>query len=276
VAARARARRAGTGTELLARVVVAVPAIAVAVALLSFGPEVFAAGAFVAGVLCLHELFRLYERVRPAKLAGFAAVAGLAAAALWGGERQVLLALMASVPLTFLLASAMPRGRSSVTAGMALTLLGIVWVGLPVAIAILLFQLPHGSAIIVNVLVGTFVGDTGAYLGGRAFGRRPLAPAISPSKTVEGLLIGMVAAVVGTMCAGLYQDWLSHGEAALLGAAVAVAAPFGDLFESRVKRDAGVKDSGGLFGPHGGALDRLDAALFALVAGYWVWLAILG
>jgi phosphatidate cytidylyltransferase len=276
VAARARARRAGRGTELLARVVVAVPAIAVAVALLSFGPEVFAAGAFVAGVLCLHELFRLYERVRPAKLAGFAAVAGLAAAALWGGERQVLLALMASVPLTFLLASAMPRGRSSVTAGMALTLLGIVWVGLPVAIAILLFQLPHGSAIIVNVLVGTFVGDTGAYLGGRAFGRRPLAPAISPSKTVEGLLIGMVAAVVGTMCAGLYQDWLSHGEAALLGAAVAVAAPLGDLFESRVKRDAGVKDSGGLFGPHGGALDRLDAALFALVAGYWVWLAILG
>ena len=102
------------------------------------------------------------------------------------------------MPLTFLLASAMPRGRSSVTAGMALTLLGIVWVGLPVAIAILLFQLPHGSAIIVNVLVGTFVGDTGAYLGGRAFGRRPLAPAISPSKTVEGLLIGMVAAVVGT------------------------------------------------------------------------------
>jgi len=276
VAARARARRGGRGTELLARVVVAVPAIAVAVALLSFGPEVFAAGAFVAGVLCLHELFRLYERVRPAKLAGFAAVAGLAAVALWGGERQVLLALMASVPLTFLLASAMPRGRSSVTAGMALTLLGIVWVGLPVAIAILLFQLPHGSAIIVNVLVGTFVGDTGAYLGGRAFGRRPLAPAISPSKTVEGLLIGMVAAVVGTMCAGLYQDWLSHGEAALLGAAVAVAAPLGDLFESRVKRDAGVKDSGGLFGPHGGALDRLDAALFALVAGYWVWLAILG
>jgi phosphatidate cytidylyltransferase len=260
----------------MARVAVAVPAIAVAVALLSFGDEVFAAGAFVVGVLCLHELFRLYERVRPAKLAGFAAVAGLAAGALWGGERQVLLALMASVPLTFLLASAMPRGRSSVTAGMALTLLGIVWVGLPVAIAILLFQLPHGSAIIVNVLVGTFVGDTGAYLGGRAFGRRPLAPAISPSKTVEGLLIGMVAAVVGTMCAGLYQDWLSHGEAALLGAAVAVAAPLGDLFESRVKRDAGVKDSGGLFGPHGGALDRLDAALFALVAGYWVWLAILG
>ena len=260
----------------MARVAVAVPAIAVAVALLTFGDEVFAAGAFVVGVLCLHELFRLYERVRPAKLAGFAAVAGLAAAALWGGERQVLLALMASVPLTFLLASAMPRGRSSVTAGMALTLLGIVWVGLPVAIAILLFQLPHGSAIIVNVLVGTFVGDTGAYLGGRAFGRRPLAPAISPSKTVEGLLIGMVAAVVGTMCAGLYQDWLSHGEAALLGAAVAVAAPLGDLFESRVKRDAGVKDSGGLFGPHGGALDRLDAALFALVAGYWVWLAILG
>jgi phosphatidate cytidylyltransferase len=125
------------------------------------------------------------------------------------------------------------------------------------------------------VLVGTFVGDTGAYLGGRAFGRRPLAPLISPNKTVEGWLIGVVAGVAGVWFAGLYQDWLTGYQALLLGVAVALVAPLGDLFESYIKRDAGVKDSGKLFGAHGGALDRLDAVLFAAVAGYWVWQAML-
>jgi len=74
--------------------------------------------------------------------------------------------------------------------------------------------------------------------------------------------------------AGLYQTWLTQGHALLLGVAVAVLGPLGDLFESLVKRDAGVKDSGSVFGPHGGALDRLDAALFTVVVGYYIWLAV--
>src|SRR5204862_395556 len=78
-----------------------------------------------------------------------------------------------------------------------------------------------------------------------------------------------------TWCAGLYQDWLSGVDALILGAAVGIAAPIGDLFESAVKRDAGTKDAGTLFGTHGGALDRLDAAFFTLVTGYYVWLALL-
>ena len=86
---------------------------------------------------------------------------------------------------------------------------------------------------------------------------------------------GILAAVLATWAAGLYQDWLSHGQALLLGLAVGLAAPLGDLFESQVKRDAGTKDAGTLFGAHGGALDRLDAAFFTLVAGYYVWLALL-
>jgi phosphatidate cytidylyltransferase len=140
--------------------------------------------------------------------------------------------------------------------------------------AVLLRRLHHGDGIVVDVLVGTFVGDTGAYLGGRSFGTRPLAARISPNKTVEGLVIGFVTAVLATWAAGLYQDWLSGNKALLLGFAVGAAAPLGDLFESRVKRDAGIKDAGRLFGAHGGALDRLDAALFTLVAGYYVWLAV--
>ena len=276
---RARERRSRRGGDLTRRILVAVPAIVYAIAIVAAGGWVFAAGILVMGVLCLHELFRMYEPLRPVKLAGFLALAGLAVAAHAGDSQQVLLALVAFVPVLFGLAIAMPeRGdrERTITEGMAVTMLGVVWVGMAIAHAILLRDLRHGDAIVIDVLIGTFVGDTGAYLGGRSFGTRPLAPRISPNKTVEGLVIGILAAVLATWCAGLYQDWLSHGQALLLGLAVGLAAPVGDLFESRIKRDAGTKDAGSIFGPHGGALDRLDAALFTLVVGYYVWLAMLG
>ena len=273
--ARPRRRRRG-GSDLGLRVIVALPAVAYAIFIIVAGGWIFAAGVLVLGVICLHELFRMYERVRPVKLAGFLALGGLAVAALEGGERQVLLALVAFVPLLFLLGLAMPRGEGpSLTAGMSITMFGVVWVGMAIAHAILLRESPHGDGIIVDILVGTFVGDTAAYLGGRSFGTRPLAPRISPNKTVEGLVIGFLGAVLATWAAGLYQDWLTHGQALILGAAVGAAAPLGDLLESAVKRDAGTKDAGTLFGAHGGALDRLDAAFFTLVAGYYVWLALM-
>jgi phosphatidate cytidylyltransferase len=165
--------------------------------------------------------------------------------------------------------------RERVTASIAATLLIIVWIGLGVAFAALLRGLDHGGALVVMVLLGTFVGDTFAYLGGRLLGRRRLAPVISPNKTWEGLGVGIVVAVAAVWFAGLYQDWLSGTDALLLGLGVALAAPVGDLFESYLKRDAGTKDTGKLFGAHGGALDRLDAVLFTVVVGYWVWRALL-
>ena len=267
-------RRDSGRSELRARILVAIPAIAFAIAIVSAGGAVFAAGAAALGLVCLHELFRMYAFVRPVRLAAMLALIAFAVAALLGDERTVLLVLMASLPATFALGLATPAARR-LTPSVSLTMLGIVWVGLPIAYAIMLRELPHGGAIIVDVLVGTFAGDTGAYLGGRAFGTRRLAPHISPNKTVEGLVIGIVTAVIATWCAGLYQDWLGHGQALVLGLAVGLAAPLGDLFESKVKREAKTKDAGSLFGAHGGALDRLDAALFSLVAGYYVWVAML-
>jgi phosphatidate cytidylyltransferase len=265
-----------SGSDLTRRVLVAIPAGAYAIFIIVAGGWIFALGILVLGVVCLHELFRMYGSLRPVRLAGFLALGGLAVAAQAGGERQVLLALVAFIPLLFLLALALPRTeRPTVTDGMAITLLGVVWVGMAIAHAILLRGLPHGDGIIVDILVGTFVGDTAAYLGGRSFGTRRLAPRISPNKTVEGLVIGVLTAILATWCAGLYQDWLSHGQALILGAAVGLTAPLGDLMESQVKRDAGTKDAGNLFGVHGGALDRLDAAFFALVTGYYVWGAML-
>jgi phosphatidate cytidylyltransferase len=268
VAARKRARK--PRSDLSARVLAALPAIAVALFLVLEGGPIFALGLLVLGGVCLHELYSMYGRAHPVRLAGFIGLAGLLGAALYGDQFQVLLVAVMMVPLLFGLTVLSPRPS---VGGMALTLLGIYWIGFALAHAVLLRRLPHGEAIVIDVLVGTFLGDTGAYLGGRMFGRRPLAPAISPNKTVEGLAIGMLFAILGVWIAGRYEEWLPGTHALVLGLGVAVAAPIGDLFESFVKREAQTKDSGGLFGPHGGALDRLDAVLFSAVAGYYIWAA---
>jgi phosphatidate cytidylyltransferase len=271
---RARRRRAGSErderAELRARLLAAAPAVAVALFLVIEGGAIFAIGLFALGCICLHELYAMFARAQPARLGGFLALVALTAAALYGDQFQVLLALVVALPLVFGLTLLQPRPS---VGGIAVTLLGVYWIGLAVAHAVLLRGLPHGLGIVLDVLVGTFVGDTGAYFGGRLFGKRPLAPVISPNKTVEGLVIGMVCAVFGVWIAGRYQEWLPGTHALVLGLGVALVAPIGDLFESFVKREARTKDSGRLFGAHGGALDRLDAVLFAVVVGYYVWAA---
>jgi phosphatidate cytidylyltransferase len=269
----ARARRSeqrSRRSDLSARVLAAVPAIAFALFLVIEGGLVYALGLFLLGCVCLHELYGMYARARPVRLAGFLALAGLLAAALYGNQFQILLVLAVTLPLLFALTLLQ---RRPTIGGMALTLLGIYWIGVALAYAMLLRRLPHGEGIVIDVLVGTFLGDTGAYFGGRLFGRRRLAPRISPSKTVEGLGIGIFCTILGVWLASRYQDWLPSSHALVLGLGVALVAPIGDLFESFVKREAGAKDSGRLFGAHGGALDRLDAVLFAAVVGYFIWAA---
>jgi phosphatidate cytidylyltransferase len=270
-----RAARRNSASDLGARVWVAVPAAAYALAIISLGGPWFAVGVLLLGFVCLHELFRMYEGMRPARLAGFLGIAGLAAAAHFGGEHQVLLATVVVFPLVFLVAIAMPeRPEVPVTDGMAITIMGTLWIGLALAHAILLRGLDHGGGLVLAVLLGTFLGDTGAYLAGRTMGTRRLAPRISPKKTWEGLIAGVVVSTFAVWWYGLGSDWMGGTKGALLGLTVGLAAPLGDLFESRVKRDAGTKDAGTLFGAHGGALDRLDAALFSLVAGYYLWTVI--
>jgi phosphatidate cytidylyltransferase len=268
--ARRRRRRREPRSELSGRLLAAIPAIAVALFLVIEGGLVFALGMFVLGVVGMHELYAMYKRAQPARLAGFIALAGLLAAALYGDQFQILLVAVAALPLVFGLTLAQPRPS---VGGIAVTLLGIYWIGFALAHAVLLRGLPHGLGIVIDVAVGTFLGDTGAYIGGRMFGRRPLAPSISPNKTVEGLVIGMLFAILGVWIAGRYQEWLPGTHALVLGVGVALVAPIGDLFESFVKREAGTKDSGGLFGPHGGVLDRLDAVLFSAVVSYYIWSA---
>jgi len=268
--ARRRPRR--ERSELIGRLLVAIPAVAYAILIIALGEYWFALGLLPLAIIAIGELFDLYADVEPVRLAGFIGVVALILAASYGDGFHVLLTLLAFFPVLFAITLMQQKAG---TLGMAITVFGVVWIGVALAHGVLLRDLPHGGGIIVDILVGTFIGDSGAYIGGRWFGRRKLAPSVSPNKTVEGLVIGMVCALLATWMAGLYQDWLSGTDALLLGLGVALAAPLGDLFESFVKRDAGTKDTGTLFGPHGGALDRLDAVLFTAVVGYYIWLALL-
>ena len=260
-------------SDLRARILVAIPAAAFAIFIVASGEEIFAGGLIILAVIALNELYTLMRRARPIDLAGYITVAAMILLALYEERSDVLIALVAAFPVVFLLALARAR-LDNVSWGIAATIFGIVWIGLPFAHAVFLRELPHGDGLLIDVLVATFIGDTGAYLMGRAWGRHKLAPDISPNKTVEGLAGGILAATLAFWAAGLYQDWLSGPDALLLGFLVAITAPVGDLFESLIKRDLEVKDTGSFFGVHGGVLDRLDAVFFTVVVGFYASVAL--
>ncbi len=260
--------------ETFKRFVVAIPWIALAIVIVVAGGPLFAAVIAAFGCLGLREFFVMAGSYRPMQWVAYIGLAGMVAAAYFGTAFNVLMLMAAPFLLLFIFA-ANRDDRENVTRSMAITVFGLFWIGIPMVHAVLLRDLPdHGAALMVDVLVGTFVADTGAYTVGRMFGRHKLSPKLSPNKTIEGLIGGILIGMLGVWCAGLYQDWLSGYEALILGAAIATMAPIGDLFESMIKRDLGKKDTGTLFGPHGGLLDRLDAVFFTVVVGYYVSIAL--
>ena len=263
-------RRSLLRGETAKRVFFALPWIAFAIAIIVAGDLPFAIAMVAIGAICLREYFAMTEVLHPIRLAAHLSIAALILAAYFGTAFNVLLVLAASFPLLFAF-GADRKHRDGITISMGVTLLGIVWIGVPLVHAVLLRELPdHGAALLVDVLVGTFVADTAAYATGRMFGAHKIAPSLSPNKTLEGLVGGFLIGTMGLWFAGLYQDWLSGVDALILGAAVAAIAPVGDLFASMIKRDLGKKDTGRIFGPHGGLLDRLDAVLFTVVVGYYL------
>ncbi len=263
-------RKRGASGETAKRILFAIPAILFAIAITVAGGLVFAIAMVGVGVLCLREYLAMTAAARPISRAAYLSVAALILAAHFGTAFNVLLILAAAFPVLFFF-GADHEHRDGITVSMGVTLLGIVWIGIPLVHAVLLRDLPHhGAALLIDVLVGTFAADTGAYATGRMFGSHKIAPSLSPNKTLEGLLGGFLIGTMAFWFAGLYQDWLSGADALIIGAAVAAIAPVGDLFESMLKRDLGTKDTGTLFGPHGGILDRLDAVFFTVVVGYYL------
>jgi phosphatidate cytidylyltransferase len=266
-------RRRGPRGETLKRILYAIPWIIFAIAITALGGVVFAAAMIFLGVICLREFFAMARSLEPLQPAGFLAVPAMIIAAHYGDSFQVLMVAVATFPLLFFFGAGRDR-REGITASMSITVFAVVWIGLPLVHAVLLRDLPdHGGALLIDVLVGTFATDTAAYATGRLFGSHRITPRLSPNKTLEGLVGGFLIGTMAFWFAGLYQDWLTGTDALIMGACVAAVAPIGDLFESMVKRDLGIKDTGNIFGPHGGLLDRLDAVLFTIVIGYYLAVA---
>jgi phosphatidate cytidylyltransferase len=226
--------------------------------------------AAVAGAIALHEYFGMIRELRPLALAGFTGFGLSLLGVQLGGLEWMLGGFASTLGLAFGLLL-IARTRRSATVAVASTVLGTAWIGLGLGHLVLLRGLSeHGQLAAFTVLLGVWAGDSAAYLVGRLVGRHRLAPAISPGKTWEGFVAGTAATVFVAFVA-LYKQGLADGwRSIVLGFAIALAAAAGDLFESALKRDVGVKDSGSILAGHGGMLDRIDALLFAGVASYYL------
>ncbi|MCH9017715.1 MAG: phosphatidate cytidylyltransferase [Chloroflexi bacterium] len=173
-------------------------------------------------------------------------------------------------------------GENNYPIGFAYLILGPIYVGFLLAHALMLREITGsgaeaegtadlGRSWLLFALLVTFAVDTGAYLVGRAVGRRPMAPSISPNKTWEGSLGGFTSAVAAALVLGLVFDLgVPAWQQAVIGGVVGVVGQWGDLIESKLKRIADLKDAGSIIPGHGGLLDRLDSILLTLPAVYYL------
>jgi phosphatidate cytidylyltransferase len=261
--------------NLLSRVVVAVVGLPVVLGLVYLGNWWLFGLALAAALLALHEYALLIRPLRPLVLGGYIGALLILLGALVGGYEWVIGGVMATLLVTFVLHAA-AETRQPPTVAIGSTVLGTIWIGVGLAHIVLLRELDtHGRLIVFTVLLAVWAADTLALFAGKLVGRHKLAPVMSPGKTWEGFVAGTLGAVAVSFFA-LYEDrdeFLSIWQALVLGLVVALAGVLGDLFESAVKREMQVKDSGRLLGGHGGVLDRVDALLFAAPAAFYLVLA---
>ena len=229
----------------------------------------------LAGAVCVVAAAEAYRMVQgagfsPATLLGLVATAGCVLGAYWKGPNGVVIVTaiaFAGTILWYVLGIVEARPLVNV----AVTIMVFVWVGVLGSFAALLLRQSHGKGEFLGAVLVAVAADIAAYFVGRAIGSRPLAPAISPNKTLEGYLGGVIGAIiVGAIVGKAITPWGGMRHGLVLGLLVGLIAPAGDLFESLLKRDLMLKDSGTILGGHGGVLDRFDALLLALPAAYFV------
>jgi phosphatidate cytidylyltransferase len=267
---------APSGSDAGRRLVVGGGLAAVALIAFKLGSKPALFLAIVVVLLAAVEVYDVFRRAgyRTATLLGLTATLAMMVAAYGEGEVAIPLIIALTTIFTFFwylfgVVQARP------TINVAATLMGFLWVGFLGSFGALLLTYPNreGIAFLVAAVIATAAYDVGAWVVGNQMGSRPLAPAISPNKTVEGLIGGMALAVFATTVIvgalpGIHP-W-TVGKAFALGLVVAVVAPLGDLCQSMIKRDLGLKDMGSLLPGHGGVLDRFDSLLFVLPATYYL------
>jgi phosphatidate cytidylyltransferase len=262
-------------SPLVSRIVVAAVLLPLVIGLVYLGGWWLWALALVGGLLALHELYVMTRDLRPLVLGGYLGFVLLLVGLELGGLPWMLGGLLSTFAFAFVVYG-LGGTRQSATTSFAVTLLGVAWVGAGIGCLLLIRDIPEfGFWAVMAVLFTVFAADTGAFFVGRTFGRHRMAPAISPKKSWEGFVGGLVAAVLVAFLV-LYRDrdeFLTIPEMLALGLVIALAAVVGDLFESAVKRDLEIKDSGRVLGGHGGMLDRLDSLLWAGPAAYFTVLA---
>ena len=233
----------------------------------------------IAALIGIHEYSLLTRSLHPLVLSAYFGVI----LTLFGAELGGLPWMVAGLFVTILLAFAqygVATTRQPATIAIGSTLLGVTWIGGGLCTLMLVRAIPSaghhlGQLAAYTVLLSVFAADSAAYGMGRLLGRHKLSPVLSPGKTWEGFFAGVLAAILVSFFV-LYSDksyFLKVWQALLLGAIIAVAEALGDLFESSLKRDMHVKDTGRLLGGHGGMLDRIDSLLFAGMAAYFALVA---
>jgi len=260
---------------LSSRVLVGIVGLPVVLGLLWLGGWPLFALVAAAGAVAVHEFVTMARPLRPLAPAVYAGVVLALVGAQTGGIVWMLGGFLATFVLAFVL-NAVAETRSPATVAIGATILGTAWIGFGLGFLLLLRRMHDEPRLIAfTVVLTVFAADTLAYFGGRLLGRHKLAPTLSPGKTWEGFVVGSLAGVFVSFIA-LYKTratYLTIWESIVLGIVVVLAAAVGDLFESALKRDMEVKDTGRLLGGHGGILDRVDSLLFAGIAAYYLVLA---
>jgi phosphatidate cytidylyltransferase len=261
-------------SPLVQRVVVAVVLLPAVLGIVYLGGWALWGLTAVAAALAMHEYFSMTRSLRPIVLGGYGGALAVLLGVQLGGLEWMLGGFVATLGLAFVI-QGLAGTRSSATVSLGSTVLGVAWIALGLGHLLLLRGIAeHGRLAIYTVLLTVFAADTVAYFAGRLFGRHKLAPVISPGKTWEGFVAGSAAAVfVAFIC--LYETGFIEGWRSLvLGGVIAISSALGDLFESALKRDMRIKDSGRLLAAHGGMLDRLDSHLLAGMASFYAILAL--